>query len=215
MEKRERIFQAFWLPAVVVNLGLFSFLVHSLWAIGFSSRPNIMTAKNDPQLGSQIPIALKSFLDTQKPLVVVAFGQCSECTLRNLSGWVLMLNRWSDEIKGVIVASEKEQVLRKWAKEMGWKIPFVADEGGKILKQLNAYFLPRVYGFSPEGKLVWKQDSIATTQLEAIRAVVEAVKGKEYAKKVFERKPAWAKVLENEAQNPAPRTEHSARGGER
>jgi len=51
--------------------------------------------------------------------------------------------------------------------------------------------------------------------LEAIRAVVEAAKGKEYAKKVFERKPAWAKVLENEAQNPAPLTEHSARGGER
>lgn len=197
--RRESIVQTFWIMLVVVNIGLMLFIVHSLWAAGFFSRPQIMTAENDPQLGSEIPSALKSFLDTEKPLVVVAFGQCSECTLRDLNGWVLMLNRWSEEVKGVIVAAEKGRVLRKWAKEMGWQVPFVADEGREILKQLNAYFLPRVYGFSPEGKLVWKQDSIAVTDLGAIRSVVEAVKGKGYAKKVFDRKPAWAEALSKQS----------------
>gem|GEM_PF-7130255 len=67
MVKRENIVQAFWIMLVVVNIGLMLFLVHSLWAIGFFSRPNIMTTKNDPQLGSQIPSDLKPFLDTQKP----------------------------------------------------------------------------------------------------------------------------------------------------
>lgn len=61
-----------------------------------------------------------------------------------------MLNRWYDRVKGVIVVVEKEQVLRKWAKEMSCQVTFVADEDGKILRQLNAYFLPRVYGFSRE-----------------------------------------------------------------
>jgi len=196
----ERVDQFLWAIAVAVNVGLLFLLIRSLWAVGFFSQPrSTVTATNDPQLGSEIPASLKPLLDADRPLVVVVFGQCSECTLRNLNGWVLMLDRWSDEVKGVIVVAEKEWVLRKWANEFGWKVPVLADERGDIQKQLNAYFLPRVYGFSPDGKLAWKQDSLATTQLEAIRAVVEAVKGKEYAKKVFDRKPAWAEALERKA----------------
>lgn len=114
--RREKVFQAFWLIAVAVNLGLLLFLVRSLWASGFFSRPKIMTAENDPKLGSEIPSPLKPFLDTNKPLLVVVFGQCSECTLKNLNGWVVMLNFWANEVKGVIVAKEKEEVLQKWAR---------------------------------------------------------------------------------------------------
>jgi len=33
-------------------------------------------------------------------------------------------------------------------------------------------------------------------ELEVIRSVVEAEKGKEYAQKVFDRKPKWAEGLE-------------------
>ena len=116
MGRRERIFQALWLIAVAVKLGLLLFLVHSLQAVGFFSRTSIMIAEKDPQLGSEIPTTLKPFLDTEKPLVVVAFGQCSECTLKDLSGWVLMLNRWSDEVKGVIVCSRKGASFKKVGK---------------------------------------------------------------------------------------------------
>lgn len=55
------------------------------------------------------------------------------------------------------------------------------------------------------------------TQLEAIRAVVEAVKGKGYARKVFDQKPEWSKALGEVAKgmkNSASRTQHFARGGE-
>ncbi|MDW8027948.1 MAG: hypothetical protein RMK94_06115 [Armatimonadota bacterium] len=147
MVRRESFLQALWLIAVAVNFGLLLFLVHSLWAFGFFSKPKIMTAKDDPKLGSEIPEPLKPFLDTEKPLIVVVFGQCSECTLRNLNGWVVMLDRWSEEVKGVIVATEREKVLRKWANELGWQIPYLADGKGKVLKELNAYFLPKSLRF--------------------------------------------------------------------
>jgi len=46
--------------------------------------------------------------------------------------------------------------------------------------------------------LVWRQESPEGSDLEAIRAVVEAVKGKEYARKVFDRSPAWKEALKGE-----------------
>jgi predicted dithiol-disulfide oxidoreductase (DUF899 family) len=128
--------------------------------------------------------------------LVIAFGKCSECTLRNLSGWVLMLDRWADEVSGVVVAEEREEVLKGYARQFGWKVPVIADEKGEILRQLNAYFLPRAYGFSCDGKLIWLQGSPAMNELEVIRSVVEAEKGKEYAQKVFDRKPRWEEASE-------------------
>jgi len=108
----------------------------------------------------------------------------------------MMLQRWSDEVKGVIVAAEEEGVLRKLWRERGWEVAYVADEKGEILTALKAWFLPRAYGFNPKGELVWRQESPEGSELKAIRAVVEAVKGKEYAHKVFDRPPAWERALQ-------------------
>ena len=194
--KREQVTQAILAIAVLVNVSLFLFLVSVLKAEGFFARSKPMSPQRDPKIGSEIPSPLRPFLNSQKPLLVVAFGRCSECTLRNLNGWVVMLERWSDEVKGVIVVEEKGRVLKGYARQFNWEVPVVADERGEILRQLNAYFLPRAYGFSPEGKLVWLQGSPEVNELEVIRSVVEEVRGKEYAQKVFERKPAWAKAIE-------------------
>jgi len=71
----------------------------------------------------------------------------------------------------------------------------VADEKGEILRALKAWFLPCSYGFNPQGELVWRQESPEGSELKAIRVVVEAVKGKEYARKVFDRPPAWKRAL--------------------
>jgi len=194
--RRESLAQAIWLIAAAVNFGLLLFLVKGLKAEGFFSRPKLMSPQNDPKIGSEILNPLRPFLNAKKPLLVIAFGKCSECTLRNLSGWVLMLDRWADEVSGVVVAEEREEVLKGYARQFGWKVPVVADEKGEILRQLNAYFLPRAYGFSCDGKLIWVQESPAMNELEVIRSVVEAEKGKEYAQKVFDRKPRWAEALE-------------------
>jgi hypothetical protein len=105
--RRESLAQAIWLIAAAVNFGLLWFLVKGLKAEGFFSRPKLMSPQNDPKIGSEIPNPLKPFLSAGKPLLVIAFGKCSECTLRNLSGWVLMLDRWADEVSGVVVAEEK------------------------------------------------------------------------------------------------------------
>ncbi|MDW8029939.1 MAG: hypothetical protein RMK94_16285, partial [Armatimonadota bacterium] len=74
MVRREKVLQAFWAIVAAVNFGLLLFLIYSLWAFGFFSKPKIMTAKDDPKLGSEIPEPLKPFLDTEKPLIVVVFG---------------------------------------------------------------------------------------------------------------------------------------------
>ncbi len=198
--------------AVGVNLVVLLSFFQALWREGFFSqkffsRPVFLSPEKDPPLGSPIPQALVPFWDSQKPLLVVAFGRCSECTIETLSAWVLMLERWADEVRGVIVAQENKKRLQTiWLKE-GWKLPFLADEKGRILQELNAYFLPRVYGFDGEGKLVFKQEDLRLTALEAIRLVVEAVKGKEYAKRVFDRKPAWA-----ESREAKPATHHPSGG---
>jgi len=196
--KRENVAQAIWAIVAAINVGLLLFLINGLKAEGFFARPRLMNPQNDPPIGSEIPNSLRSFLKPQKPLLVIAFGKCSECTLRNLSGWVLMLDRWADEVSGVVVVEEKEEVLQGYARQFGWKVPVVADEKGEILRQLNAYFLPRGYGFSCNGRLVWVQKSPAMNELEVIRSVVEAERGKEYAQKVFERKPKWLEELEKE-----------------
>ena len=107
-----------------------------------------------------------------------------------------MLDRWSDEVSGVIVAEERSEVLQGYARRFGWKVPVVADERGEILRQLNAYFLPRGYGFSCDGRLIWVQGSPAMNELEVICSVVEADRGKEYAQKVFDRKPKWVEGIE-------------------
>ena len=194
--KRENVAQAIWAIVAAINVGLLLFLVNGLKAEGFFARPRLMNPQNDPKIGSEIPNSLRSFLKPQKPLLVVAFGKCSECTLRNLNGWVLMLDRWAEEVSGVIVAEDRSEVLQGYARRFGWKVPVVADEKGEILRQLNAYFLPRGYGFSCDGRLVWLQKSPAMNELEVIRSVVEAERGKEYAQKVFDRKPKWAGGLE-------------------
>ncbi len=194
--KRWNLAQAIWLIAAAVNFGLLLFLVNGLKAEGFFVRPKLMSPQNDPKIGSEIPKSLRKFLKPQKPLLVIAFGKCSECTIRNLSGWVLMLERWSEEVRGVVVAEEREEVLQGYARQFGWKVPVVADEKGEILRALNAYFLPRAYGFSCDGRLIWVQESPAMNELEVIRSVVEADKGKEYAQKVFDRKPKWLEELE-------------------
>ena len=107
-----------------------------------------------------------------------------------------MLDRWAEEVSGVVVAEERSEVLQSYARQFGWKVPVFADEKGEILRQLNAYFLPRGYGFSCDGRLIWVQKSPAMNELEVIRSVVEAEKGKEYAQKVFDRKPKWVEGLE-------------------
>lgn len=182
---------------VVVNVVLAGFFLSRFYAPWAKERATwYLSPSSDPSLGMALPDPLRPFL-TEKPLLVVAYGQCSECTLRNLESWVMMLERWRDEVEGVIVVQEKKATIQKLAQERGWKVPFVADEGGVLLRVLNAYFLPRAYGFSPDGRLVWKQERFGMDELRVIREVVETVKGKAYAHKVFNRKPAWAHALED------------------
>ncbi|MDT7896489.1 MAG: hypothetical protein RRB24_04005 [Armatimonadota bacterium] len=192
MKGEGRDFSVLWLMAAGANVAFLLFLLHAFGVAGIFHRPHQpLHPQDDLPLNSPIPSPLRPLLDRQKPLLIVAFGRCSQCTVHRLGEWVMMLQRWSDQVKGVIVAAEGEGVLRKLWEEREWKVAYVADGKGEILRALNAWFLPRAYGFNPKGELVWRQESPEGSDLEAIRAVVEAVRGKEYARKVFDRPPAW------------------------
>ncbi len=199
MKDEGRDFSVLWLMAAGINVALLLFLLHTFGVAGIFHRPHQpLRPQDDLPLNSLIPSPLRPLLDPQRPLLVVAFGRCSQCTVHRLGEWVMMLQRWSDQVKGVIVAAEGEGVLRKLWGEQGWKVAYVADEKGEILRALNAWFLPRAYGFNVKGELVWRQESPEGSDLEAIRAVVEAVRWKEYAQKVFDRSPAWKEALKEE-----------------
>ena len=182
--------------AAGVNVGLLLFLLHAFGIANIFHRPyQPLRLQDDLPLKSHLPSSLRPFLEPQRPLLLVAFGRCSQCTLSRLGEWVTMLQRWSDEVKGVTVAAEEEGVFKKLWRERGWEVACVADEKGEISRALKAWFFPRAYGFNPQEELVWRQESPEGSELKAIRAVVEAVKGKEYARKVFDRLPAWKRAL--------------------
>ncbi len=213
MVKLERLQELFWVTLVGVNGVLFLLLAHAYWREGIFFRHALVSPDKDPPIGSSIPVSLRPLLDGRKPLLVLAFGQCSEGSLENLAGWVVMLERWGEEVTGVVVAKERQETLGEIWRKRSWKVPFIADEEGQLLRELNAYFLPRAYGFDLDGKLVFKQDDPSLTALDAIRSLVAAVRGEEYAKQVFDRKPAWAEAREGE--KAGSKTLSSYQGGER
>jgi hypothetical protein len=76
----------------------------------------------------------------------------------------------------------------------------VADEGREIARRLNAFFVPRAYGFEG-GKLVWVQREGNLGEVEILEGFFEAVKGREKARLLIDawsremREKAWGKSL--------------------
>ena len=70
----------------------------------------------------------------------------------SVGGW----GTWRKHLRSVLVVQDKEGKVREVVARNGWKVTVIADEDGKIVRTLNAFFTPRAYGFEG-GKLVWVQ----------------------------------------------------------
>jgi len=82
----------------------------------------------------------------------------------------------------------------------GWQVKVVADESSQIVRTLNAFFVPRAYGFV-DGKLVWLQKEPKQSVVETLESFLKAVKGEDAARKVMDawvhemREKAWGKEM--------------------
>jgi len=91
----------------------------------------------------------------------------------------------------------------KKVEEIGEKakgVSLVSDERGEITRRLNAFFVPRAYGFEG-GKLVWVQREVNLGKVEILERFFETVMGRDKAWSLINewsremREKAWGKTL--------------------
>lgn len=92
---------------------------------------------------------------------------------------------WRKEVTAVLVFQERAEKVREAARQGGWKVKVVADESGQIARALNAFFVPRAYGFV-DGKLVWLEREPKRSVVGTLESFLKAVKGEEAERKVME-----------------------------
>jgi hypothetical protein len=74
-------------------------------------------------------------------------------------------------------------------------VVLIKDESGEIARRLNAFFLPRAYGFV-DGKLVWLQRQPDLGLTGTLMDFLEAVKGEERATAILN---AWSAEMREKA----------------
>jgi len=161
---------------------------------------------NDPPVGfplERLGISVASEISPpSRPILVVVFGSCEGCGEGAVREWASMLSwqTWRKEVTAILVFQERAEKVQEVAKKWGWQVKVVADESGQIARTLNAFFVPRAYGFVG-GKLVWLQREPKRSAMGTLESFLKAVKGEEAARKVMEawvhemREKAWGKEM--------------------
>jgi len=127
------------------------------------------------------------------PILVVVLGRCEGCQERVALEWMSTLSQWvtlRKAMKGVLVLQGGTEKLGD-AKG----VVLIKDERGEIAWKLNAFFLPRAYGFV-DGKLVWFQRQPHLGLTETLIEFLKAVKGEEKAKVIIN---AWSAEMREKA----------------
>jgi len=156
---------------------------------------------HDPPIGfplKSLGISVASEISSSsRPFLVVVFGSCEGCGEDAVRGWVSALSwqTWRKEVMAVLVFQERAEKVREAARKEGWQVKAVADERGQIARTLNAFFVPRAYGFV-DGKLVWLQKKPERSVVETLESFLKGVKGEEAARKVME---AWVQEMREKA----------------
>jgi len=148
----------------------------------------------DPPLGfplKETGIAINP--ERSRPLLVVILGRCEGCRERVAIEWASTLSQWvtlGKAIKGVLVGQGGTEKLGD-AKG----VVLIRDERGEIARRLNAFFLPRAYGFV-DGELVWLQRQPDLGLMGTLMDFLKAVKGEEKAKAILN---AWSAEMREKA----------------
>ncbi len=155
----------------------------------------------DPPIGfplSKLGLSVSPSLSSSSlPLLIVVFGSCEGCGAGMIEEWA-RLGDWETvrkEVTLLLVFQEKAEKVREAARKGKWQVAAVADEEGKVAQALNAFFVPRSYGFV-EGKLVWKQKAPNVSVVKVLEEFLTVVKGAEKAKAVLN---AWSAEMREKA----------------
>ncbi|MCS7278318.1 MAG: hypothetical protein NZ531_05700 [Aquificaceae bacterium] len=157
----------------------------------------------DPKLGLPLgKVGINSVPNSSKPVLLVVLGECEGCNEKVVHEWVEVLSKWETlrkEVLGILVIQEGIEKVREI--EKGAKgVRLVADREGKVAKSLNAFFVPRAYGFV-DGKLVWMQKEANMGIVGSLEGFLEVVKGEERAREILNawsaeiREKAWGKEI--------------------
>ena len=161
---------------------------------------------NDPPIGfplRRLGISMAPEISSSaRPVLIVVFVSCEGCGEGVMREWMSMLSgrTWRREVMAVSVVRERTERVREVASKEGWKVKVVADESGQIARTLNAFFVPRAYGFV-DGTLVWLQREPKRIAVGTLESFLKAVTGEEAARKVMDawvhemRKKAWGKEM--------------------
>jgi hypothetical protein len=161
---------------------------------------------HDPPMGfplDRVGILVASEISSPlRPIFVVVFGGCEGCGEGAVREWASTLSwqTWRKEVTTVLVFQERAEKVREAARKGGWQVKAVADGSGQIARALNAFFVPRAYGFV-DGRLVWLQKEPRRGVLETLASFLKAVKGEDAARKVMDawvhemREKAWGKGM--------------------
>jgi len=158
----------------------------------------------DPPLGFPLEkVGIENLAESELPILLVVLGRCEGCNERVVYEWVEM-GKWetlSKAVRFVLVLQEGVKKVDEIGRDAKG-VSLVADEGGEIARRLNAFFVPRAYGFEG-GKLVWVQREGNLGEVEILERFFEAVKGREKAWLLINawsremREKAWGKSLVN------------------
>lgn len=123
--------------------------------------------KQDPPLGIEVT-ELKPFKGRR---LVIVIERCTDCVVQSLKVWDEVIKR-EGLPRLVLVTGDKKEEAEQVLERFKINADLVIDLKGEIAKKLNAFFIPRIYGFE-DGKLVWKQEKFKIKSFEIIKEVMK------------------------------------------
>jgi len=158
--------------------------------------------KNDPYLGFPFEkVGIGNLAESELPILLVVLGHCEGCNEQVVYEWAEM-GKWETLRKAVKFVLVLQEGMKKVDEVRGKAkgVSLVADERGEIARNLNAFFVPRAYGFEG-GKLVWVQSEVNLSKVGILEKFFEVVKGRDKAQSLINewsremREKAWGKTL--------------------
>lgn len=167
------------------------------------SRQRIQEAlKNDPSWGFPLErVGIPNLPEDKSPILLVVLGRCEGCNERVVFDWAEM-GKWETLRKVVRFALVLQEGAVK-VEEVGKRakrVSLIADEREEIARRLNAFFVPRAYGFDG-GRLVWIQKEPNLDKISVLKEFLDTVVGREKEQSIIDawsremREKAWGKSL--------------------
>jgi len=121
----------------------------------------------DPDIGEQLAAsspAITAALSAEPRAgrnAVIFVGPCAACVANDLREWERVQQLHGDT--GVVIVSrDTPERIDAFIRDNDFRLPIVPDPDGSLAQTFNALWIPRAYGLSPDGQLIWIQKDDAS-----------------------------------------------------